>query len=178
MTPLASFLQRRRALSSFILYVPGHKSLAAFFTELSKQELTNNYALHDLRCFDKWMAERLAIQDILRRNRALAKRAARFVTGTRVKYIPEAFQEVSNSLNLVDELQATAFVEEAQAKDLIARCVLRLAEFTEFMRLAFVVRDGIESSAIDDEKMQLGYLPDLCLRRIRHFLHLSDAPDS
>ncbi|KAK8769885.1 hypothetical protein V5799_013651 [Amblyomma americanum] len=181
LAPVAGLLYRSRGLRKLTLTPPDEEAFAAFITELSKPELANNYSMQDLAFFSpvyKKMTERLAIQDILLKNRALAKRAARFVTGTRVKYTADAFEKVCNFTTLVDELQATAFVEEAEAKELISRCVLRLADFTEFMRLAGVVRDGIECSARDDGKTQLGDLPDLCLRRIRRFLRLNDVLDS
>ncbi|KAK8764449.1 hypothetical protein V5799_032942 [Amblyomma americanum] len=178
MAPVASLLHRSRTLRKFTMASLSQECLAAFFTELSTSELANNYALQDLSCYHHkrgWVTQLVAIKDILLRNRALAKRAARFVTGTRAKYTADAFEKVSDCSTLVDEVQATAFVEVAQAKELIARCALALTDFTEFMRFAGVVRDVMECSARDDGQTQLDDLPEACLRRIHHFLRLSDV---
>ncbi|KAK8769460.1 hypothetical protein V5799_014073, partial [Amblyomma americanum] len=151
-----------------------------FVAELLKPEFEHNYTLHSLKfsyMCGEMMKERLAIQDIVHRNRALTKRAASYVTGTSAKYTADAFEKVSESSALIEELQSVASIEEARANELVAESTLRLADFTEFMRLAGVVFDSVECNPSEDGKVQLADLPELCLRRIRKFLRLSDVLD-
>ncbi|KAK8769461.1 hypothetical protein V5799_014074 [Amblyomma americanum] len=180
MAPLASLLHRSRTLRGFSLEPPCPYSFTEFVTELLKPEFEDNHTLHSLYFFyegSEMMNERLAIQDIVHRNWALPKRAAAYVTGTSAKYTADAFQKVSESSALIEELRRVASIEEARANELIAESALRLANFTEFMRLAGVVFDSVECNPSEDGKVQLADLPELCLRRIRKFLRLSDVLD-
>lgn len=181
MAPLASLLSRSQTLRKFTLEPVGRESFTAFIAELSKQGLEHNYTLQYLTYFyfgGEKIKERLAIQDIMLRNRTLSNRATRFATGTRLKYTAEAFEKVSNCPGFIAALQSAACVHEVQAKEMIARCVLQLADFSEFMRLAGVVRACVECIPTDDGETQLSDLPELCLSRIRHFLRLSDVISS
>ncbi|KAK8769462.1 hypothetical protein V5799_014075 [Amblyomma americanum] len=180
MAPLASLLHRSRTLRGFSLEPPCPYSFTEFVTELLKPEFEDNHTLHSLYFVyegSEMMNERLAIQDIVHRNWVLPKRAAAYVTGTSAKYTADAFQKVSESSALIEELRRVASIEEARAKQLVAESALRLANFTEFMRLAGVVFDSVECNPSEDGKVQLDDLPELCLRRIRKFLRLSDVLD-
>lgn len=180
MAPLASLLHQSRTLRSFTLEPPCHDAFTEFLTKLLKPEFENNYALQRLKFYyqgDDMMNERLAIQGIVHRNRELQKHAAAYVAGTRAKYAADAFEKLFKFPTLIEELQSAMFVQEARAKQLVAESALRLAQFLEFMCLAGVVFDRVECNPTDDGRTQLDDLPELCLRRIRQFLRLSDVQD-
>ncbi|XP_077494017.1 uncharacterized protein LOC144104730 [Amblyomma americanum] len=181
MAPLASLMHRSRTLRAFTLKPPCPAAFTEFVAELLKPEFENIYTLHSLQFTyegGEMVKERLDIQGIVHRNRALPKRAAAYVTGTSAKYTADAFEKVSESPALIEELQSVASIEEAGAKQLIAKSTLRLADFTEFMRLAGVVFDSVECNPSEDGKKQLDDLPEPCLRHIRKFVRLSDVLDA
>ncbi|KAH7932866.1 hypothetical protein HPB49_003958 [Dermacentor silvarum] len=179
--PLANLLQRNPGLCRFTFEPAGPEALGEFVRELSKPMLEDNYnlALVKLtRSGPELFNEKLRIQNVVDRNLSLAKRAADFVAGYRSKDTAEALERMFSSPLLMEELCARRSMQKQEALDKIAASLTSMADLTEFMRLAGVLRDEIVCLDSVDGSPQLDNLNEYCLRHIRKYLKMSDIIDS
>ncbi|KAH7978232.1 hypothetical protein HPB49_004875 [Dermacentor silvarum] len=175
---LAGAVSISTLLSELSFPVSRHHFNIAFLYYLSPR-MSRNYTLLRIEFpgIPGYETLTVAIRNIARRNYSIFSRAARFVMGHRDPQCARALALVSDHLNFAELIQNKARVGGAEAAAMISRATKTYNSLDEFMKMAGVVKHGVECFPRRDGKAQLVNLNEYCWLEVRKYLSLLDVED-
>ncbi|KAL1485209.1 hypothetical protein MTO96_032105 [Rhipicephalus appendiculatus] len=175
---LVDMLHSSRTLCHLSLFPCCHGSASRLIQKLS-QGVSSNYTLLGINVYKcgKNCSELFAVEDVVRRNLSLVRRAADFVMGTRHKYCAAAAELLQFRAGLVAKVQELALVDENEAALRIKKSLKSFSELDKFMCLAGVVKCSVVCHKRADGKKQLVDLNLDSWMHIRRYLKVGDILD-
>ncbi|KAH7962081.1 hypothetical protein HPB52_014224 [Rhipicephalus sanguineus] len=172
-----------QALSELVLFKPMIRELLvpvswdafnpAFFDYFNPLMASNyNLIRVQLPSVPGCEAMTLAVQDLAKRNYSNLSRATRFVMGRRDPRGARALELMLYCPVFVEMIQEEANVDASRVVDMISRARKTYDSLDEFMKMAGVVKHGVECFPRSDGKAQLVDLNEYCWLEVRKYLNL------
>ncbi|XP_049518618.1 uncharacterized protein LOC119443198 isoform X2 [Dermacentor silvarum] len=183
---MASAIADSTTLCEFGFFVEDNNraALEAFLRAL-EPHFSSNYSMLELNhsAIDE-CPQYLAVQRVLRRNRALAMRASHYVMGVnRSKRCARALEKVSCGQGVVRTVAEFASIDEYTAAGVVQQALEGLVDMTTFMKAAGVVQENVVCHPLYGEKqgglrLQLDRLDADSWRHVRRYIRLADIVDT
>lgn len=170
----AEILERNRTLN----YLKLGDALSTFLLKVLSTKMASNKFLISIKHCNcdlddkEWM---FRVRNVLRRNFSLLQLAAHFVMGTHDRRCGEAFEQVSRSAALSDEVQRLASESEVNTKQRIQTSRTYLD--VNFLAVAGVVKDSLVCEGGSKGQTQLDQIGLDNWLRVRSYLMLADIRD-
>ncbi|KAL1438964.1 hypothetical protein MTO96_047442 [Rhipicephalus appendiculatus] len=120
----------------------------------------------------------LAVQNVARRNYTNLSRATRFVMGHRDPRGARALELMFYCPIFVEMIQEEANLDAGQVVEMISRARKTYDSLDEFMKMAGVVKHGVECYSRSDGKTQLVDLNEYCWLEVRKYLNILHVVDN